>query len=107
MSAKPWMRLTGAGLELAGTTILIGSIGFVIDRRAGNVRPIATALLALAGFAIGMYRFVRIALSVSQTQRDAERSRIEARRRQDSNQTAKANGPEFGDRSPHDREVGG
>jgi F0F1-type ATP synthase assembly protein I len=65
------LRFAGAGLELAGSTIVLATLGYWLDRRLGNATPIAMALGGLLGFAAGMLRFVRLAIDVS---RRAERS---------------------------------
>jgi hypothetical protein len=65
------LRFAGAGLELAGSTIVLATLGYWLDRKLGNATPIAMALGGLLGFAAGMLRFVRLAIDVS---RRAERS---------------------------------
>jgi hypothetical protein len=65
------LRFAGAGLELAGSTIVLATLGYWLDRKLGNATPIAMALGGLLGFAAGMLRFVRLAMDVS---RRAERS---------------------------------
>ena len=65
------LRFAGAGLELAGSTIVLATLGYWLDRKLGNATPIAMALGGLLGFAAGMLRFVRLAIEVS---RRAERS---------------------------------
>ena len=65
------LRFAGAGLELAGSTIVLATLGYWLDRKLGNATPIAMAFGGLLGFAAGMLRFVRLAMDVS---RRAERS---------------------------------
>lgn len=71
MIPRDSLRFAGAGLELAGSTIVLATLGYWLDRKLGNVTPIAMALGGLIGFAAGMLRFVRLAIEVS---RRAERS---------------------------------
>ena len=72
LTAAPWVRLTGAGLELAMTTIVLGAIGMAADRWAQATRPVFAAIAGLIGFSLGMIRFIRLATSVSAAQRDAD-----------------------------------
>lgn len=74
-SAPVWMRLSGAGMELAFITIVFGAVGVAIDRWLQLQRPIASALLGLFGFTFGMIRFIRLATSISEAQRSFEASR--------------------------------
>ncbi|WP_230776686.1 hypothetical protein [Roseiconus lacunae] len=71
-STPPWARLTGAGLELAFFAIAIGGLGMLIDRALGNTRPLGLALGGLAGFALGMIRFISVATRASKSQRERE-----------------------------------
>lgn len=71
-TAAPWVRLTGAGLELAMTTLALGAIGVAADQWVQTTRPVFAALAGLAGFSLGMVRFIRLAISVSAAQRDAD-----------------------------------
>ena len=73
------MRLTGAGLELAAATLSFGAIGVWVDRVQAVDRPVWSAGLGLVGFSFGMYRFIRLALSVSAEQREAEQREAEQR----------------------------
>lgn len=65
----PWMRLAGAGLELAFITIVFGAIGMAIDQRIGLERPVCSALSGLLGFVLGMIRFIRLAMTLTRDQR--------------------------------------
>lgn len=76
----PWVRLTGAGLELAVTAILFGAIGAVVDRLVQTERPVFAAVIGLIGFSVGMVRFIRLATSVSAAQRDADADGIASAR---------------------------
>ncbi|MCO8124803.1 hypothetical protein NHH03_23905 [Stieleria sp. TO1_6] len=71
-TAPVWMRLTGAGMELAFITIALGWLGSLVDANQQTARPVFAALCGLVGFALGMVRFIRLAVSVSKQQRDAE-----------------------------------
>lgn len=71
MIPRDSLRFAGAGLELAGSTIVLATLGYLLDRKLENSTPIAMALGGLLGFAAGMLRFVRLAIEVS---RRAERS---------------------------------
>ena len=59
--SKPsnWMKHAGLGIELAGTTIGVGLIGYAIDWKMQNVTPYATALAAMVGFSFAMFRFIQ------------------------------------------------
>lgn len=81
-AAAPWIRLTGAGMELALVTIVFGAIGSAIDHQFQWSRPIAAALGGLLGFAFGMFRFIRLATSVSAAQRAAESNESAKSKRQ-------------------------
>lgn len=53
------MKVAGLGIELAGTTLGLTSVGIGIDWYVGSQRPIGTAIAALIGFAYGMFRFIQ------------------------------------------------
>ena len=69
-----WIRLSGAGLELAFITVVFGAIGAAIDRHLQSARPICSAIGGLLGFTLGMIRFIRLATSISNRQRQIEQS---------------------------------
>lgn len=73
------MRVSGAGLELSAVTVGFGFAGWLIDQSLGLERPVAMILSGLVGFTFAMYRFVRLAIRVSEEQRtleaDARRNR--------------------------------
>ncbi|QDV45518.1 Putative F0F1-ATPase subunit [Stieleria neptunia] len=73
--APIWIRLSGAGLELAFITIVFGVIGAAIDRHLQSARPTCSAIGGLLGFTLGMIRFIRLATSISNLQRQIEQSR--------------------------------
>ncbi|OYP34708.1 AtpZ/AtpI family protein [Rhodopirellula sp. MGV] len=79
MSTAPWLRLTGAGLELAFVATLFGGIGAVVDRAVGSERPLGLAMGGLVGFSLGMIRFIRLATQTSKAQREVE-VRVEGHR---------------------------
>jgi F0F1-type ATP synthase assembly protein I len=53
------MKHAGLGIELAGTTVGVAAIGYVIDWKVQNSTPYATALAALVGFSFAMFRFIQ------------------------------------------------
>ncbi len=88
-----WIRLSGAGLELAFITIVFGAIGAAIDRHLQSARPTCSAIGGLLGFTFGMIRFIRLATSISNLQRQIEQS-------QPSDDKPDAKPPE--EKPPHD-----
>lgn len=62
-------RFLGSGLELGAAAILPAAVGYALDRYLGNTTLVCTALLAMAGFAAGMFRFIRAALAVNRSYR--------------------------------------
>lgn len=58
-------RFAGAGLELAGSSIVFAAIGYALDRHLENETMIATALGAIIGFAAGLFRFIRLAMAAN------------------------------------------
>ena len=88
-ASKPWMRMTGAGLELAATFVLFGLVGWLFDYLLEMRQPSCMILLGLSGFVFAMYRFVRLALKVSEEQREIEQ-RSRERRRLDERSSAEA-----------------
>ena len=69
----PWLRFTGAGVELAASTLLLGAIGVALDRQFHAKIPIYSAALGGLGFVFGMIRFIRLANAISK-QVDADRT---------------------------------
>lgn len=65
-----WSRFLGAGLELAGVAIVFGLIGYAMDRSLGNVKQVATAMMMLLGFSLGLTRFVLLASKENARQRE-------------------------------------
>ena len=57
--SSDWMKHAGLGIELAGTTIGVGLIGYAIDWKMQNETPYATALAGLIGFSFAMFRFIQ------------------------------------------------
>ena len=55
---RPVWRFIGLGSELAGFTLVSAGVGHLLDNGLQNPKPYATALAALAGFTIGMIRFI-------------------------------------------------
>lgn len=60
------MRLAGVGMELAASTLVLGGIGLWIDRSRGRETPYLAIAGALVGFAVGLYRLIRLAVSASE-----------------------------------------
>ena len=60
------MTFAGMGIELAGTTLGVAAIGYVVDWYLAAARPYGFASGALVGFAFGMFRFIQRALHESQ-----------------------------------------
>lgn len=56
------LRMAGLGLELAGSTLAMAGLGYVIDTARGHQTPYATIAAALVGFSLGMYRLISIAI---------------------------------------------
>ena len=62
--SSPWnpsavFRFIGMGMALAGFTLFVAGIGYVIDSFSENPKPFGTAFGALIGFTLGMVRFIR------------------------------------------------
>ena len=79
---KPWMRLAGAGLELATTVVAFGTVGWMTDHLVGT-RPLTMTLLGSVGFIFAMYRFIRLAVRVSEEQRGIEERQRNLKRQND------------------------
>lgn len=58
-------RLSGAGLELAGFALILGGLGYLVDRQIGWRQPYLAIAGVLIGFGLGMYRLIRIANSLN------------------------------------------
>lgn len=59
---RPWTRVAGLGMELAGATLGCAGIGHLIDRYRGGTDGIGVGIGAFIGFALGMFRFIQKAL---------------------------------------------
>ena len=62
--SSPWnqsavFRFIGMGTELAGFTLFVAGVGYVIDSFSDYPKPYGTAIGALIGFTLGMVRFIR------------------------------------------------
>ncbi len=55
---QPWMKFAGLGMELAGSTLGLAAIGYLVDRYRGKDDGYGIAVGVLVGFAFGMYRLV-------------------------------------------------
>lgn len=62
------MKLAGLGMELAGSTLGLAAIGYLVDRYRGKTDGYGIAAGALVGFAFGLYRFIRVAMREVQDQ---------------------------------------
>ncbi|MCA9140050.1 MAG: AtpZ/AtpI family protein [Planctomycetales bacterium] len=89
-SAPVWVRLTGAGMELAFITIVFGATGAAIDRHFNMARPMYSAFGGLLGFTLGMVRFIRMANLISQAQRSVESTRSTEPKHKAQNKTSDA-----------------
>ena len=52
-------RFIGMGTELAGFTLFVAGVVYVIDSFSESPKPYGTAFGALIGFTLGMVRFIR------------------------------------------------
>lgn len=77
------IRFAGVGTELAASTLVLGGIGLWIDRSRGHETPYLTIAGALVGFAVGMYRLIRLAVSAGDEVGGGASWQPEAARRQD------------------------
>lgn len=94
-------RLAGVGVELAGGALGFGAIGYLADRSIGWQTPWLAVAGVLLGFALGMYRLIRMANEISQRY---DRSASGIRGRGD----GQGSGSPTGSESPVDRtEAGG
>ncbi len=56
------MKFSGLGMELAGATLGVAAIGYLVDRYRGQTEGYGVAAGALIGFTLGMYRFIQKAM---------------------------------------------
>lgn len=56
----PYMRFAGAGLELAGSTLVLAYLGHLVDGWIGWQQPWGMVAGALLGMSAGMYRLYRL-----------------------------------------------
>lgn len=56
------MKFAGMGMELAGSTLGLAAIGYLVDRYRGNADGYGIAAGTLIGFAFGMFRFIQKAM---------------------------------------------
>jgi F0F1-type ATP synthase assembly protein I len=64
-SGSTTWQFAGAGLERAGTVLVCRALGYAIDSYLGSDERLGTAGGALLGFAAGMTRLIRLALSMN------------------------------------------
>lgn len=56
------MRFAGAGIELASSTLILGGLGYWIDKTQGHKTLYWAAAGSLVGFAVGLYRLIFLAM---------------------------------------------
>ncbi|MGI9472329.1 MAG: hypothetical protein ACR2NZ_12380 [Rubripirellula sp.] len=59
---KPWLKVVGLGMELAGSTLVLAGVGHLVDRYRGKADGVGVAIGAFLGFGLGMFRFIQKAL---------------------------------------------
>jgi F0F1-type ATP synthase assembly protein I len=59
---QPWLKLAGMGMELAGSTLGVAAVGYLIDGYRGKADGYGIAAGAFIGFAFGMFRFIQKAM---------------------------------------------
>jgi F0F1-type ATP synthase assembly protein I len=62
------MKFAGLGMELAGSTLGLAAVGYLVDRYRGTEDGYGTAAGALIGFLFGMYRLIQQAMRAVQDQ---------------------------------------
>jgi F0F1-type ATP synthase assembly protein I len=62
------MKFAGLGMELAGSTLGLAAIGYLVDRYRGKDDGYGVAAGALIGFLFGMYRLIQTAMREVQDQ---------------------------------------
>lgn len=63
-ASRQWMRLSGAGLELAVSVLVLGGIGYWVDEQRQHETPYLGIAGVLLGFVLGMYRLIRLAQEI-------------------------------------------
>ncbi len=58
------IRLAGAGLELAGSTLVFGAAGYWVDWIRDHGTPYVALVGLLVGFAVGLYRLISLAMKM-------------------------------------------
>ncbi|MFK8110978.1 MAG: AtpZ/AtpI family protein [Rubripirellula sp.] len=59
---KPWMKMAGMGMELAGSTLGLAAVGYFVDQYRGESKGYGIAIGCLVGFGFGMFRFIQKAM---------------------------------------------
>ena len=62
---SPYLRLTSAGLQMAGVITLSTYGGFYLDQRFKNDTPWCTILLGLVGVGLGLYLIIREVMEIN------------------------------------------
>ena len=57
-----WMRLAGAGIELAGSFLVLAGLGYLVDGYFGWSGPWGFITGGILGFVIGLTRLMRLAI---------------------------------------------
>ena len=65
---RPWFKLVGLGMELAGATLGVAAIGWWIDYAMSNSSGVGVGIGALVGFSLGMVRFVQRSIAETRKQ---------------------------------------
>ena len=58
----PWLKFAGLGMELAGSTLGMAAIGYLVDRLRGKADGYGIAAGVLIGFSFGMFRLIQKAM---------------------------------------------
>jgi F0F1-type ATP synthase assembly protein I len=68
LEKKPWMKFAGLGMELAGSTLGLAAVGYLVDRQRGKADGYGVAVGVLIGFSFGMFRLIKQAMREVQNQ---------------------------------------
>ncbi|MFM6934874.1 MAG: AtpZ/AtpI family protein [Flavobacteriales bacterium] len=64
-SASPYLRLTSAGLQMAGVIVFFTYSGYYIDQLYAFQEPWFTIVLGLFGVAVGLYLIIREVIQIN------------------------------------------
>ncbi len=65
ISSTPYLRLTSAGLQMAGVITTFTYLGYYLDGKFQFETPWWTIILGLAGVAIGLYLIIREVMEIN------------------------------------------